>query len=364
MLIEHQIDCPLYDSPRVRQVAAMFDVPLAERMKDSFRAELPSLNDDWTIGAIVGPSASGKTTIARRAYGEHFAARHDWPADRAVIDCIANLPANEVVRLLTSVGFSSPPSWIKPYRVLSGGEQFRCELARAVADAAAALRPLVVVDEFTSLLDRRAATIGAAAIAKAIRSGQLPLRLVAVTCHRDIVPWLAPDWVVEMPRGELSWRRLRRPAIELEVRRATPDAWPPFARHHYLSGSLSPLSECYLATWHDEPVAFCAVLALIGRKGRRRISRLVVLPEFQGIGIGMRLAETVGQVLAERGLRLNVTGSHPALLAHCRDSQQWRFVQLRRRRACDAHRFVRGYRNARQRMVWSFEYVGVGEGGE
>jgi GNAT superfamily N-acetyltransferase len=105
-------------------------------------------------------------------------------------------------------------------------------------------------------------------------------------------------------------------------------------------------------------VAFCAVLALIGRKGRRRISRLVVLPDFQGIGIGMRLAETVAEMLRERDLRLNVTGSHPALVSHCRRSPRWRLVQARRRRACDAHRFVRGYRNARERAVVSFEYLG------
>ena len=112
MLIEHQIACPLHDSPRVRHVAAMFDVPLAERMTECFRAELPSCDDrSWTIGAIVGPSGSGKTTIARSAFSEHLAAPQSWPADCAVIDCIADLPADEVVRLLTSVGFSSPPSW-------------------------------------------------------------------------------------------------------------------------------------------------------------------------------------------------------------------------------------------------------------
>jgi GNAT superfamily N-acetyltransferase len=234
-------------------------------------------------------------------------------------------------------------------------------LARGAAVAMQSPHKLLVVDEFTSLVDRRAACIASAALAKAIRAEQLPLRLVAVSCHSDVVPWLAPDWVLDMPPGVLSRRRLRRPQVELQVQRATLADWPRFARHHYLSGSLSPLSECYLATWRGAPVAFCAVLALIGRQGRRRISRLVVLPDYQGIGIGigMRLAETVGDLLAERGLRLNITGSHPALLAHCRRSPQWQFVQVRRSRACDAHRFVRGYRNARQRMVWSFEYVGA-----
>ena len=61
-----------------------------------------------------------------------------------------------------------------------------------------------------------------------------------------------------------------------------------FARHHYLSGSLSrggPLLPGRRGT--AMPVAFCATVSLIGRKNRWRISRIVTLPDYQGIGIGM-----------------------------------------------------------------------------
>ena len=54
-------------------------------------------------------------------------------ADRAVVDGLGERPIKEITRLFTAVGFSSPPSWIKPYHVLSNGEQFRCDLARALA---------------------------------------------------------------------------------------------------------------------------------------------------------------------------------------------------------------------------------------
>ncbi len=99
-----------------------------------------------------------------------------------------------VTRLLTAVGFSSPPAWIKPYRVLSCGEQFRCDLARALL----ASRELVVFDEFTSVVDRTVAKIGSAAVSQAVRSGGFTQRFVAVTCHYDVVEWLEPDWVVDM----------------------------------------------------------------------------------------------------------------------------------------------------------------------
>ena len=95
--------------------------------------------------------------------------------------------------MLTAVGFSSPPAWIKPYRVLSQGERFRCDLARALLTR----KRRVVFDEFTSVVDRTVARIGAAAVAKAVR--RMPEKqFVAVTCHYDVAEWLEADWVLDM----------------------------------------------------------------------------------------------------------------------------------------------------------------------
>ena len=43
-------------------------------------------------------------------------------------------------------------------------------------------------------------------------------------------------------------------------------------------------------------MAFCATVSLIGRKNRWRISRIVTLPDYQGIGIGMAVAEAVAEL--------------------------------------------------------------------
>ena len=131
--------------------------------------------------------------------------------------------------MLTAVGFSSPPSWIKPYNVLSGGERFRCDLARALAGASSeqgagsgeeqlpssplpapcSLPPTLAFDEFTSVVDRTVAKVGSAAVAKAIRGGKIACRFVAVTCHYDVTKWLAPDWVIDMSSCTFQRRCLR-----------------------------------------------------------------------------------------------------------------------------------------------------------
>jgi GNAT superfamily N-acetyltransferase len=428
--VEIEVACPVFESFRVQQVAGMFDVPLAARVSERFKVDVPddvfaerrrdeaseksygissnlpvspspSLHvspsvPPWQIGLIVGPSGSGKSTIARAMFGDRVYRPRQWPTDQAVIDGLGPRPIKEIVRLFTAVGFSSPPSWIKPYQVLSNGEQFRCDLARALAtgdergieeegergrggdeemrrerccladlpNSKSPLLPLspspslVVFDEFTSVVDRDVARVVSAAVSRGIRCGQIGCRLVAVTCHYDVTEWLAPDWVIDMATSSFTRRRLRRPPIELEIFRCRRSAWRLFARHHYLSGALSQYARCFLALWQGAPVAFCAMLALIGHKHRWRISRIVTLPDYQGIGIGMAVAEAVAELHVREENRVNVTASHPALIAHCRRSPRWRTVDVKKNGSRGAQKFISNYRGSSGRAVVSFEYVG------
>jgi len=389
------LSCPVHESFRVQQVAGMFDVPVAQRATQSIEYERPPLDEDWHIGLIVGPSGSGNSSIADALFGPAVYRPTDWPADRAVVDCFGELPIKTITSLLTAVGFSSPPSWIKPYHVLSTGERFRCDLARALAQNAEcrtqnaerrasdapptthhspthhspsppATRPpdtshlpFCVFDEFTSVVDRTVARICSAAVARQVRSGRLGCRFVAVTCHWDVAEWLEPDWILDMATGTCSRRRLRRPAIELAVVRCERRAWAAFARHHYLSGALARPARCYLAAWNDTAVAFAATLPTIGRRGHWRITRLVVLPDYQGVGIGMRVAETVADVHRDGGHRLNITASHPAVIGHCRRSPRWRLVGVKRTGSRRCRDFVHNYRGSAGRAVVSFEYLGT-----
>jgi ABC-type ATPase involved in cell division len=315
----------LPDSFRVQQVAGMFDVPLAEKLSESFSVEVPATDEDWNIGLIVGPSGSGKSTVARHVYASELYRVARWPKDKAIVDAFPDkLDAKQIVQTLTAVGFSSPPAWLKPYRVLSGGEQFRCDLARALlADS-----PLVVFDEFTSVVDRNVAKIGSAAIAKSIRAGHINRKFVAVTCHYDVVEWLEPDWVLDMASGELARRRLRRPEIELQICRGTSKAWPLFARHHYLSGNLAPAARCYYGVIEGQLCGLCAFLPLLGRKANRRVTRIVVLPDYQGVGVGGHLLAGACSLVAAEGNRVTITTSHPAMIAHLKRSPRWRVTRV------------------------------------
>jgi GNAT superfamily N-acetyltransferase len=380
MKITATLTCPIHPSFRVAQVAGMFDVPLAEKSTQRFDVELPEREEPWDIGLIVGPSGSGKSTIARQAFGNELYTTTDWPGNRAIIDCFGDVPVRQVVELLTAVGFSSPPSWVKPYAVLSNGEKFRCDLAKALSNgsadkggrmqdaglgenslppASSIQHPLCIFDEYTSVVDRNVARVASAAIAKGIRGGRIPCRFVAVTCHYDVAEWLEPDWTLDMATCELNRRRLRRPSIKLEIHRCGVEAWAMFARHHYLSGSIHLAARCYLASWNGVPVSFAATLPLVGKRKHRRFTRIVTLPDYQGIGIGMRVVAAVADLHRTEGLRVNVTSSHPALIRHCERSPRWKTIGVRKAGTGSRGRgHFRKYRAATGRAVVSFEYVG------
>jgi energy-coupling factor transporter ATP-binding protein EcfA2 len=322
MKLTLDLACPVHDSFRVQQIAGMFDVPWTEKVRQHYEVEIPDPSEDWTIGVVVGPSGSGKSSVARAAFGEGLYSGGDWPADQAVIDGFGPRPIQEITQMLAAVGFSSPPAWIKPYRVLSTGEQFRCDLARALLSD----RPLVAFDEFTSVVDRTVARVGSLAVSRAIRTKRAQTtQFVAVTCHYDVLEWLEPDWVLDMASGRLARGRLRRRSLVLEVSPCGHRAWPRFRPHHYLSGQLSRFARTYLGTIDGTPCAFAAVIAQRGSPGVRRITRAVVLPDFQGIGVARRMLRAVAErTLSEPGIRqVRLTTSHPAMIASLRTAGEW-----------------------------------------
>jgi GNAT superfamily N-acetyltransferase len=72
--------------------------------------------------------------------------------------------------------------------------------------------------------------------------------------------------------------------------------WKMFRQYHYLNGSLGAGVRCYTAVYLDKPIAFIAVACVRMKAKYYRASRLVVLPDYQGIGVGKRLLTFVAEL--------------------------------------------------------------------
>lgn len=153
--------------------------------------ELPeSLPKNFKIGVIVGSSGSGKSTMLKEFGIEE---QPIWDNTKSILSHF-NTP-EEGIQKLSSVGFNSVPSWYKPYNVLSNGEKFRADLARKITSNS-------VIDEYTSVVDRNVAKAASMALSKYIKNNNIH-NVVISTCHRDIIDWLEPDWVIDTDTGEL-----------------------------------------------------------------------------------------------------------------------------------------------------------------
>ena len=173
------------------------DVKLEKR----FKGCLPLENFDWQIGVIVGRSGSGKTSIAKQLFPEAYIRSFEYNNKCVLDDFPKEIETTQITRMLCSVGFASPPDWLKSYDCLSQGEKMRVDIARALSLD----KQLVVFDEFTSVVDREIAKVSAFAISKAVRRSKK--KFIAVTCHYDVVDWLDPDWVFCTDTMEFSRKK-------------------------------------------------------------------------------------------------------------------------------------------------------------
>jgi len=280
---------------------------------------IPDFPKEFNIGLIVGSSGSGKSSLLK-LFGDDT--DNEWKSD----ECVANHFDNfdDACEKLGAVGFNSIITWLKPYQVLSTGEKFRCDVARK-------LKSNSVIDEFTSVVNRECAISCSVSIAKYIRKHDLK-NIVFASCHDDIIEYLQPDWIYNTDTKKLSVGRCvrQRPQIVLDVHQCSKQIWYMFKPYHYLSADLNPSSDCYLVTYNMLPIAFGAVIAMPGRfsKTDKRICvsehRTVVLPDYQGIGIGRKLSEYMAELYISQGYRYFSKTANPIIGEYRQRSSLWR----------------------------------------
>lgn len=306
-------------SVRARQVSSMFDVPPQPKARLEWEVEVPSVDEAWNVGLIVGPSGSGKSSVMRHVYGEPH--RLQWGAASVVDDFAKPLSVQAITDACSAVGFNTIPAWLRPFAVLSNGEQFRVDLARRLLE----LPDPIVVDEFTSVVDRQVAKVGSHAVQKYVRKAGR--KFVAVTCHYDVIDWLQPDWVLDMATQSFTRRLLqRRPPLDVVVGRVPYAAWRMFAPYHYLTSDLNRSARCFGLWCNGTLAAFAGALYRPHPKADdiMGLSRLVTLPDWQGLGLAFVLADAVGSAYKALGKRWHSYPAHPALIRAFDRSSSWR----------------------------------------
>jgi energy-coupling factor transporter ATP-binding protein EcfA2 len=316
--------CSEYDSYRAARVKSLFNVESGANF--SLDADLDIDDGKWGLGVVVGPSGSGKSSIGRKIFPgvEIHDPNGGWSADKPIVDDIgAGQDFNDVTGALAAVGLGSVPSWLRPFGVLSNGEKFRADLARVICQNP----ERIVIDEFTSVVDRQIAKVGAGAFSKAWkRTGN---KCVLLSCHYDILDWAEPDWVFDTSTGKFQRGLLwRRPKIKLEILKTDKRYWHLFEPHYYLKLPSMVAAEYFVGLVDGEPVCHLAVAPFF-HGGYYRASRMVVMPEWQGAGVGTKFLNGICELHLQGGgrqgkkFRTIFHTSHPGLAAALRRDKRW-----------------------------------------
>ena len=297
---------------RVASIIGKFDLQ-SEHIIEHFKGNI-DIPEKWQIGLIVGKSGTGKTTIAKQLFEDAYITSYSYDKETILDDMPKECSLEDITSAFNSVGFSSPPSWLKPYSVLSNGQKMRVDLARAILEK----NDLFVFDEFTSVVDRNVAQIGSFAMQKAIRKTKK--QFIAVTCHSDVEDWLLPDWIFNtdtMTFHLLEGQKKNRPKINFEIYQTRDKSiWKMFAKHHYLSHTHNNAANVFISMINGEIAGFLSVLHFPHPKVKnmKKVHRLVILPDYQGAGFGIKFLNEIGNIYKKEKQRFNIMTSAPSLI--------------------------------------------------
>ena len=105
-------------------------------------------------------------------------------------------------------------------------------------------------------------------------------------------------------------------------------------------------------------VGFCAVLPLPSGTANycRRISRLVILPDYQGLGVGTKFLEAICRLYVDMGYKMYIRSAHVKLAHHWSKSPVWRATA--RNGKCGKVNGINRNQDSVNRPCYSYEYVG------
>lgn len=195
---------------RTREIVTLFGLPRARRRqrppvikRNTLRQILPEAGE---IAFITGPSGAGKSSLLRAARTllrscEVIDLDLVKVPDRPIVDLFPRLPLDRALLHLGRFGLAEAWTYLRTPSQLSAGQLWRVRLALATERASrarASAAPIVISDEFTSLLDRVTAAVIARALRRVIAP---PLRAIVATSHDDLAGALRPDKIVECDFG-------------------------------------------------------------------------------------------------------------------------------------------------------------------
>lgn len=359
------LESPVSESFRCTKAANSLDIDAKKKSVHRFEVNA-DIETDFNIALIVGASGSGKTSLARKLWGDGcFTSllREDTP----VIDQFdEGLSYDDCAGFLSGVGLTSVPCWIRPAYTLSNGQKARAEIALQMARAD---QSIIVIDEWTSVVDRTVAKVMSHCIQKhARRTGK---KIVLLSCHYDVIDWVNPDWIIDCNKQSYTDRReLRRhferdEQIQFDIKRIDRKSWNYFSKYHYLSDRLPGGHIELFGLFHGaEQIGFqCFANYVPHRAGfepeQMHSNRTVIHPDYAGFGLGMRLIDETSKIMTHDGYDVRAKYSSTPIYRSMKKNPLWKQVDQKMQTTITlGANMIRGTGHRLDVKCYCFKFIG------
>lgn len=335
-----RLESPVSTTFRCQMAANSLDIDVKKKSVHELQINNIDLPHNWTIGIIYGASGSGKTTLAKHLFGDNIF-QTSINDELPIIDQFPeSMQYEDIALLLTSIGLSSVPCWIRPMKTLSNGQRARAEAALLLSHET---NNIVVIDEWTSVVDRTVAKAMSFCLQKFARRDKTKKQIIILSCHADIIEWVKPDWLIDcneqifkLPASSDFFFQPRE-RLEFIVRSVNRRTWKRFAKYHYLSDKLpGGKIYCYGLFLNDIQIGFqCFANYTPHRPGTKIIyhsNRTVIHPDYVGFGLGLKLINLTSMHLQKKinCIIMAKYSSIPVFKAMIKDQNNWQFVGEKR----------------------------------
>jgi ABC-type Mn2+/Zn2+ transport system ATPase subunit len=305
--IDITLKSDVFTNFRCQIAANSLDINVDKKSIHHLEIDNVNIPDKWNIGLIYGSSGSGKTTLVKKLFGDDVFNMEINEEEPIINQMPSNLTYEECANLLNGIGLNSVPCWIRPVKTLSNGQRARAEAVLLMCRALE--NDIVFIDEWTSVVDRTVAKAMSVCLSKFAKRHNK--RIVLLSCHYDIIEWLLPDWLVDcnkqefiLPQSE-SFFFTEREQLKFTIREIDKSSWKYFSKYHYLSDKL-PGGIIYLyGLFHGEnQIGFQCFANYVpkveGRKWIFHSNRVVIHPDYNGLGLGIKLATECSKLLLDK----------------------------------------------------------------